>query len=97
MSGVLSVWRLPWSVKCVLMTCFRAVSLTGTTTASSSTAADPGRHHLVAGGCHIFIGGVHLLCGEDSFTLKMLVNIWDLKQMMLWCTDLVSCAWLCAK
>ena len=27
---------------------------------------------------------------------KMFVNTWYLRQMMLWCTDLVSCAWLCS-
>ena len=32
---------------------------------------------------------------RTSSHAKMLVNTWDLRNMMLWSTDLVSCAWLC--
>ena len=77
---------------------FCAVSLSGTTTASSRLSqAQRGRDLLVAhaSGYPLF-NGVQFLCGADHFARRMLESTWVQRNMMLWCTELVSCASVCS-
>ena len=41
------------------------------------------------------LGGAKSSSADRTIIGKILVNTWDLRQMMLWCADLASCAWLC--
>ena len=56
---------------------FCAVSWSGTTTASSQR------------GCDLLVADTS---GKDHFERTILGKTWDLRHMMLRCTELVSCA-----
>ena len=67
-----------------------------------ATPSRPQRHsnrlgdllHAHALSCHL-LDGKNFLCGAGHFARKLLVNTLDVKNMRLWCMDVLSPAWMC--
>ena len=86
---------VPWSGRLTcFMTCLCAVSLSGTMRSAMSVLLEKTVRAIflmLMPWAAIFLMAKSSSAERTILVVKMLTNTWDLRQMRLWCMDLVSC------